>query len=138
DRLRLHRARVEAVDASAVDDGRVLRIGGHVVALAARRDLAELHQIDPVDRVRAARPPRGARILLRAVHPVRKTVVGDDVVELPGGLVVPGAPRLAAVDGDDAPLIDPENAALGRLRVDPELMVVVAAGRALDDGEVLP
>ena len=38
---------------------------------------------------------RRARVLLRAVDPVRKRVVGDDVIELRRRLVVPRAPRLA-------------------------------------------
>src|ERR1035438_9074755 len=36
-----------------------------------------------------------AAILLRAVEPVGETIVGGDVIELGGGLVVPGAPGLS-------------------------------------------
>ena len=69
----------------------------------------------------------GAGVLLPSVDPVRKSIVGDDVVELPGRLVVPGAPGAATIDGDDRPLIDAEDSAVGGLRVDPERVVVVAA-----------
>src|SRR2546421_555635 len=106
--------------ASAAVAARSLRGGAVLPPPPPRRDLAEIRQVDPVDRIRAARHAGGAGVLLRAVDPVGEPAVGDDVVELPGRLVVPGAPRRPAVDGDDAALIDAENAALRRLRIDPE------------------
>src|SRR5262249_52290092 len=54
--------------------------------------------------VTPARNRRGTAILLRSVDIVRKLVVGGDVIELPGWLVVPGAPALAAVDTDNRAL----------------------------------
>ena len=69
-------------------------------------------------------------ILLRAVHDVRKLVVGDDMIELCGWLVVPGAPGLAAVEADGSALIRSENHAVGILGIDPDLVVIVTAGRA--------
>ncbi len=44
-------------------------------------------------------------LLLSAADAVGKRVVGGDVIELRGRLVVPGAPRLPAVDRDDGALI---------------------------------
>jgi hypothetical protein len=54
------------------------------------------------------------------------------VVDLRSGLVVPGAPGLCAVDGDDGSLIAGEDHAVAIFRVNPELVVVIATGRAFD------
>ena len=59
------------------------------------------------------------------------------MVKLGGGLVVPGAPRLAAIEADGGSLIRSENHAGGIFRVDPDLVVVVASGRAANDGDGL-
>ena len=67
-------------------------------------------------------PTRNARrpaLLLAAVHPVRETVVGADVIELRRGLVVPGAPRLTAVHGDHGALVAGEQDDPGVVGVDP-------------------
>jgi hypothetical protein len=58
------------------------------------------------------------------------------VIDLGGGLVVPTAPTAAAVDADDGALVAAQHHAVAVGGVDPELVVVVAAGRALDRGEV--
>ena len=96
DVLHLARAPVEARHLAAVDDVGVERIGRDVAVLLdadrvpiAKRDL-------PV--VAAARDARRAALLLAAAHAIRKRVVGADVVELRRRLVVPAAPRLAAVE----------------------------------------
>ena len=73
-----------------------------------------------------------AALLLPAVDPVGELIVGRDVVQLRGRLVVPGAPGPAAVDRDDGPLVRGEEHDVGLQRVDPDPLVVVAAGRALD------
>src|SRR5215472_7204417 len=44
-----------------------------------------------------ARHRRRATVLLCAVNPIRKLLVGDDVIKLPVGLVVPGTPGSAAI-----------------------------------------
>src|SRR6266542_7045466 len=80
---------------------------------------------------------RRSGVLLRSVNPVRKSVIGDDVIELPGRLVVPGAPGATAVDGDDCPLVDAEDTAVGVERVDPQRVVIVAARRTLHRNERL-
>ena len=130
DVLRLAGALVEAHHPAAVDDVRVERVGGDVGVLVgadadpvAKRDLAA---------VAAAGGADGAALLLAAVDPVGKLVVGRDVVELGRGLVVPGAPGAAAVDRDVGALIGHEEHDLGMERVDPDAVVVVTAGRALD------
>ena len=137
DRPGLPGAQVEPLHPAAEEHVRVLGVGSDVVALAARRRLAEHGEVDAVVGVGAAGHTGGAGILLRAVHPVGKAVVGDHVVELAGRLVEPGAPGLAAVGGHHRPLVDAEDAPLRAARIDPELVVVVAAGRALDRHEGL-
>src|SRR5262249_26982372 len=77
-------------------------------------------------------------LLLAAVDPVGELVVGDDVVELGGRLVVPGTPGLAAVDGDDRPLIGRDEEDVRIVRADPDGVVVVAAGGAFEADERLP
>src|SRR2546428_12147616 len=92
-----------AVGVPAVDDVGVQRVRRDVAALAgahrgpvADRDLPE---------IAAARDPGRPRVLLSAIHAVREGVVGDHVVELRGGLVVPAAPWVTAVEGDDRALV---------------------------------
>src|SRR5207302_10987435 len=72
----------------------------------------------------------GAAFLLRTVNPVGKTTVGSDVIELGGWLIVPTAPRRAAVHADDRALVGAERDDLRIFRADPEALVIVAARRA--------
>src|SRR2546429_2671594 len=74
----------------------------------------------------------GAAFLLRAVNPVGKTIVGGDVIELRGWLIVPTAPRRAAVHADDRALVGAERDNLRIFRADPEALVIVAARRAFE------
>ena len=82
--------------------------------------------------VAAAHYRRGAAILLRAVHPVRKLIVHRNVIKLRRRLVVPTAPRLTTVQSNNCPLIDARDHPSRIFRVDPKRVVVVAAGRASD------
>ena len=76
-----------------------------------------------------------AGVLLRRVHPVRIRVVDGDVIDLRGRLVVPGAPRVAAVERNGRPLIDAEEHPLAVGRIDPHHLRIVAARRTLERGE---
>ncbi len=112
------------------------RVGRRVAVLldadrmpVAKRDLAV---------VAAARDAGRARLLLSAVQPVRKAVVGRDVKHLRRGLVVPGAPRGAAVHRDRAALIRGDQHHVRVVRVDPDRVVVVAARRTLPRRERPP
>ena len=62
--------------------------------------------------IAAIRHRDGTAVLLRGVRRVGKLAVGNHVVELACRLVVPTAPRFAAVHADSSALIDTENHAL--------------------------
>ena len=69
----------------------------------------------------------GTAILLGCIHSVWKQIVGGDVVELPGRLVVPGTPCISSVNADDRALIHTKNHALGISGIDPGHVEVVPA-----------
>src|SRR6185437_1863610 len=73
-----------------------------------------------------------ARVLLGRHHPVGIGVVGRNVIHLPDGLVVPRAPRLAVVERDAGALIGADQHAVAVGRVNPHVVVVFAAGCALE------
>src|SRR5512141_1672552 len=75
----------------------------------------------------------GAVVLLPGVDPVREAVVGRQVIELARRLVVPAAPGRTAVDGHHRALVGAGDHALRIGRVDPQVVVIVATGRTLDD-----
>ena len=128
--LRLPRALVVHGRLAAVDQPRMVRIGRHVAVLldADRVEVSKRNRA-----VVAATQDFGtAALLLTAEHPIRKTIVGDHVIELRRRLVVPRAPRRATVDGDGRALIDAECDRVRIVRVDPHRVIVVAARRALD------
>ena len=56
--------------------------------------------------------------------------VTADVINLRGGLVVPGTPGCSAVDGDQRALIADQENNVGIVGIDPEILIVVAAGSA--------
>ena len=84
--------------------------------------------------IAAALDAHGPAFLLASVDPIGKPVVGDDVVELSGGLVVPTAPSLATIDGERCSLVDTQQDDLGIFRVDPDAVVIVTPRSALDGG----
>src|SRR6185437_12027606 len=86
---------------------------------------------------RAAGHRGRAGILLRAIHTIRETVVGADVVHLRGRLVVPARPGLAAVGGDDRALVDAHDLAVRIVRIDPQLVVIIPGRVALHGQEGL-
>src|SRR5580700_3329495 len=119
------------VGSAQIDDVRILGIGRHVSTLAPARG-------KPITRgdlivIGTAGHGSASAILLRAVHDVGKLVVGDDMIELCSGLVVPRAPGPAAVQADCSALIRSQNHAVGIPGIDPYLMVIVPARRAPDN-----
>src|SRR5579863_8760632 len=90
-------------DLSAERDARVRRVGDDVPVLLradgmpiAFGDFAPLAATDDA---------RRAALLLSAADPIRKALVGVDVIHLRGRLVIPRAPRRAPVDGNRGSLI---------------------------------
>ncbi len=51
----------------------------------------------------------------------------DGVIKLRSRLVVPGAPRLAAVHRDQRALIGDEKNDVGMVRINPQVLIIVAA-----------
>ena len=60
------------------------------------------------------------------------------MIELRRGLVVPGAPGLATVETDGGSLVRAQHHAGGIFRINPELVIVITAGRAAQDRDCLP
>src|ERR1700752_5456453 len=73
-----------------------------------------------------------ATVLLRARDPVRKTIVSSEVIDLRRRLVVPRAPGTGPVPANDCTLVARDDHSFWIVGIDPELMIVVAAGRAFD------
>src|ERR1700686_2530817 len=123
---RLREANDAAAGARVVNRVRIDWIGNGVAAFAGadRRPLT----LGDLAVVATAGDSSGAAILLRAVNPVRKTVIGGYSIKFSRRLVVPGAPSIATVHGDDGALIDAEHDALGVGGVDPDGVIVVATG----------
>src|SRR6476660_8849295 len=80
--------------------------------------------------VAATRNAGGAALLLAAAQTIGKRVVGVHVIHLRGRLVVPTAPGLAAIDGDDRALVAAENDHISVVWIDPDVLIIVATGRA--------
>ena len=132
--LVLTRRLVELRGLAAVDDVRIERIRRDVSILfhTDRMPLAERDLAVVATRRNARRP----RLLLPAIHPIGKTIVGDHVIELRRRLVVPSGPSLSAVHRDRRPLIDSQRDHLRILRIDPHGVVIIPTRSALDCGEV--
>ena len=126
--------RVAFLHCAAVDDVGVQRIRRGVAALAAgaqRLPVAHRDGGEPA----AAADADGSAVLLRARYPVRKRVIHRKSVDLCGWLVDPRAPRrmlVQSVNANHGALIASENHPAPVVRVDPELVIIVAAGRSLE------
>src|ERR1700734_2767460 len=104
------------------------RIGYDVAVLLGAGSIpVALRGLTPVA---AANHARRTALLLAAADPIREPPVGIYMVHLRGRLVVPRAPRGAAVHGDRRALIGRKRDDLWIARIDPDRMIVVAAGRA--------
>src|SRR5258707_6448194 len=124
-----------AIPAAGIDKVGVKRIGRDVAVFEAS-DGPPVAESDFAV-IAAAGHGGGAAILLGCVGNVRKLIVGDDVIELAGGLIEPGRPGLAAVVADDCALVDAENNVGRILRINPHRMVIVAAGSAFEGNKSL-
>ncbi len=133
--LHLSRDLVVTRHLAAVDDVRIQRIRRDVAVLLGAHRVPVAKRDLPI--VAAARHARRPALLLPAVHPVGRLVIGDHVIELCRRLVVPTAPGGASVHRDGGALVGGQQDDRGVLRIDPDGVVVVAAGCALDGGEAL-
>src|SRR5437763_10964980 len=75
-----------------------------------------------------------AALLLSRADAIRKRIVGNRVIELRRGLVVPGTPCLAAINGDDRALIADQQNNVAAVGIDPEILVIIAARRSAKSG----
>ena len=89
-------AREDARVAAAISNRRIARIHGDGRILAPRHRVVVAHADGAV--VRAARDRDGAVVLLRAVDAIGKLIVGRDVIELRGGLVLHARPRGTGIE----------------------------------------
>src|SRR5882762_6563731 len=85
--------------------------------------------------VSSAHDSRRAAVLLRAVHPVRKPVIRCDPVEFSRRLVVPRRPGFPSVQADRCALVDSQHDSLRICGINPDRVVIVSSGRALDRSE---
>src|SRR5580692_5249271 len=91
-----------------VDEARTFGIGRERSVFAADGDRPEVLLRDRCV-FALARRHDGSGVLLRSVNPVRKPIVGSDVIKLRRGLIVPRAPGTAAVYADDYALVAAED-----------------------------
>ena len=116
---------------AGIDDVGIARIGRDVAALAAAHFVPVLAGDDAV--VGPAGDGDGGVVLLRAVDAVGPLVVGGDVIELRGGLVVLLGPGLAAVDGDGDAAVVAVDQALRIGGIDPQaVMIAVRRGQQVE------
>src|SRR6266404_8933505 len=133
--LGLTRDPVELCDLAPVNDVRIDGVGCNVAVFLdtygipiAKADLSK---------VAAAGDAGAAAFLLPSIHPVRKLIVGDDVIELRSGLVVPRTPGGTMVDADGDALVAGQGDDLGVFRIDPYGVIVVAARGSLDGSKAV-
>src|SRR5260370_1106079 len=79
--------------------------------------------------VAAAGNADGTALLLASTDSIRESGSDSDVINLRGGLVVPGTPGGSAVHGHECALITDEKNDIGVIRIDPQILIVVAARR---------
>src|SRR6478736_152328 len=100
--LCLTSATIESCQFAADDDVGIERIGNDVT-IFLRRNRSPVAESN-LAIVAAAFDSDRTAFLLTAVKPIRKRVVRADMIQLRGRLVVPRAPALPAIHGDDRAL----------------------------------
>src|SRR4029077_3400236 len=109
-----------------VNDVRIARVRDDVAAFAPANGVP-VAAID--EAVVAARSNADGRIvLLGAVYAVQKIVVGGDVVELRGRLVILRGPIFSPVHGDGGTAVVAVDEAIGIVGINPEGVVVAVGG----------
>ena len=125
---------IAAAGAGAIKNAAVVGVGDYGVAFTGKASGLPVAEGEDAF-ARPSADADAAAVLLRAIEPVGEAIVGCDVIDLGGGLVVPGAPCLSVVHADDGTLVAAEHHALAVSGVDPDLVVVVAARSSLDGNE---
>ncbi len=69
-------------------------------------------------------------LLLTAAQSIRKCAIGVDVIKLSGRLIVPTAPGLSSVGGYYCALIAAQQNHIRVVRINPNVLIIVAARRA--------
>ncbi len=118
--------------ARAIDNVRIERVGSDIAVLDHAHGMPVAEGDGAV--VAAAGDADGTAFLLPGTNPIGERVVGDRVVKLRRRLVVPGTPSVAAVHGDNCTLIADQKNNAAVVGIDPEVLIVVAAGRAAKAG----
>src|SRR6266704_4717914 len=116
-------------DEAAERHARIQRVRRDVAIFVARVYRPPIMKIQRTVPAAAWRCHRIA-ILLRAIYPVRKLVVRHHVIELRRWLVEPRAPGLPAVARHNGTLVTAKNHPPRFIGINPEFVIVVAAGRA--------
>ena len=122
----------DLASAAAVNDVSVERIGCDVAVFDHAHGMPLAIGDGAV--VAAAGDADGTALLLASANAIGESVADGYVINLRGGLVVPGTPAGSAVDGDDRTLVADDENDVGIVGIDPEILVVVAAGRAAKSG----
>src|SRR5262249_37907943 len=133
--LHLTGAAIKTGQFTAINDIGVQWIGRDIAPFFGGHRLP----IAPDDRavITATGDTGGTALLLRAIYPIWKLIIGDDVIELRGRLIVQTAPGLTAIDRDNHTLIGGQQNDVRIIRIDPEAMIIITAGRAFYRGECL-
>src|SRR6478609_642812 len=119
-----------SIGPAAIDDVGIGRIGRDITTFARARGVPVAEGDRAV--ITAAEDIDAAAILLGAVNVIREFVVDSNVVKLRCRLIEPAAPCGAAVNAHARALIAAKDHALRVAGIDPEGVIVVAAGRAFD------
>ena len=134
--LRLTCHHIASRDRPTEKNFRMQWIGRRVPRFTARAETLPVAQRN--FRVTAARRRADrAAVLLRPGDPIWKTIIRCDVINLCRRLVVPGTPGDRAIDTYNCALIAAKHHALRIVRVNPELMKVIARRIAFDRGPCL-
>ena len=112
--------------AAAINNVRVKGIGGDVAIFDHANGMPVAGGEGAI--VAAAGNADGAALLLAAADAIGESWSYRDVINLSGGLVVPGTPGGSVVDGDECALIADEKNNVWVVGIDPEILIVVAAG----------
>src|SRR5260370_24142974 len=124
-------------DRAAEHHARIQRVRGDVTVFAARFYRPPIMEIQRTVSA-PARRHRWPAVLLRAVDAIGTLVVSNPMIELRCWLVVPGAPRLAAIARHDRSLIAADCHPQRLVGIDPQFMVIVSAGRATERFKSFP